>query len=588
MRVGLLFIIACLFANPGHSQYYLRGIVKDENGQPVYHAKIFLSSKGTVPFYTGSSGAFGIPLSKPTDSVTFMADGFETFKTLADARKYTEYTIKFSSANSQLARHKLYSLLPAYSEDFSGNYNQQGETYTNLVENDFAAAERYPETGFALNINRASYSNIRRFLTNDMVVPRDAVRIEEMLNYFEFSENKNPRADTFSCSTQLTQAPWNYNNRLLFLQLQAPYINVEAAPAANLVFLIDVSGSMDHPNKLPLLKEAFKMLVNNLRDKDTVAVVVYGGFVGTYMQPISCRYKDSINQRIEQLVASGETPGSAAINTAYALAERMYNKAANNRIILATDGDFNVGQTTEKELENIIVQHRQSGVYLTCLGVGMGNYKDSKLEVLSKKGNGNFAYIDNIYEAEKVLIAEFAKTMYTVANNAYVNVYFNPYYVKSYRLIGYDNKKELLENNAGELEGGEVGSGHSITAVFEIVPVNEINDSIMLNNPEVNIAQLQLHYTLPQNGTSISKHFPVVNNYKPFSNASRNFRFAASVIMFGGLLKQSEIWQNYNWDDVIKTAAAAVSPGDRSQAEFLSLVEKAKTIYEPYKKKKKK
>lgn len=584
----MILIIACLFANPGRSQYYLRGTVKDENGQPVYHAKIFLSTKGTVPFYSGATGAFGIPISRPTDSITFMADGYETLKALADARKYTEFTLKFSSANSQLAKHKLYSLLPTYSEDFTGNYNQQGETYTSLVENDFAAAERYPETGFALNINRASYSNIRRFLTNEMVVPKDAVRIEEMLNYFEFTENKGTHTDSFSCNTQLTEAPWNKANRLLFLQLQAPYINVDAAPAANLVFLIDVSGSMDHPNKLPLLKEAFKMLVNNLRDKDTVAVVVYGGFVGTYMQPISCKYKDSINQRIEQLVASGETPGSAAINTAYALAERMYNKAANNRIILATDGDFNVGQTTEKELENIIVQHRQSGIYLTCLGVGMGNYKDSKLEILSKKGNGNFAYIDNIYEAEKVLIAEFSKTMYTVANNAYVNVYFNPYYVKSYRLIGYDNKKELLENNAGELEGGEVGSGHSITAVFEIAPVNEVNDSIMLNNPEVNIAQLQLHYTNPQNMAVMSKQFPVINNFKPFNKVHQNFRFASAVIMFGGLLKQSDIWQNYTWDDVTRIALNAQSMGDHSQTEFLALVEKARMIYEPYKKKKKK
>ena len=563
-------------------------MVKDENGQSVYNAKIFLSSKGTVPFYSGSSGAFGIPLSKPTDSVVFMADGYETLRTIADARKYMAYTLKFSSANSQLAKQKLYSLLPANGEEFATTYSQQGETYTNLVENAFAEAEKYPETGFALNINRASYSNIRRFLNNDMVVPRDAVRIEEMLNYFDFEENKNRHSDSFACSSQLTQTPWNINNRLLFLQLKAPYINVDAAPPANLVFLIDVSGSMDHPNKLPLLKDAFKMLVNNLREKDTVAVVIYGGYVGTFLQPITCKYKDSINKRIDQLVASGETAGSAAILTAYTLAKRMYNKDANNRIILATDGDFNVGQTTEKELENLIVEHRQSGIYLTCLGVGMGNYKDSKLEILSKKGNGNFAYIDNIYEAEKVLISEFTKTMYSVANNAYMKVYFNPYYVKKYRLIGFDNKKELLENSSDELEGGEVGSGHSLTAVFEIEPVDAMYDSIMLNNPEVNIAKLQLHYTVPQSGINITKQFPIGNNFKVFSKCNNDLQFATSVIMFGGLLKQSEIWQHYSWHDVIKTAQTSMTTADYARSEFITLVEKARIIYEPYKKKKKK
>jgi Ca-activated chloride channel family protein len=361
--------------------------------------------------------------------------------------------------------------LPEDADDISSTYNHVGETYTNLVENEFTVAEKSPEAGFALNVNRASYSNIRRFLNNGMEVPPDAVRIEEMLNYFDFTERINADRNKFTCTSKLTQAPWNTNNRLLFIKLKAPYINVDDAPPANLIFLIDVSGSMDNPNKLPLLKEAFKMLVSNLRPKDTVAVVIYGGIVGTFLQPISCAYKDSIIKTIDKLEASGETPGAAAITTAYALAERMYNKDANNRIILATDGDFNVGQTTDKELENLVISHRQSGIYLTCLGVGMGNYKDSKLEGLAKKGNGNFAYIDNRFEAEKVLVAEFTKTLYSVANDAYVNVFFNPYYVKRYRLIGFDNKKELLEDNSiTELEGGEVGSGHSLMAVFEIEP----------------------------------------------------------------------------------------------------------------------
>lgn len=588
MRSALLLIFASIIAVQSRSQYYLRGVVKDENGQAIYNAKIFLASKGTVPFYTGNSGAFGIPISKPTDSITIIAEGFEKLKTLADARKYSTYTLKFLAANAMVAKHKLASMLPENSDEISETYNHLGETYTNLIENEFIEAEQNPQTGFALNVNRASYSNIRRFLNNDMEVPPDAVRIEEMLNYFDFSERFNTNRNNFSCTTRLTTPPWNTNNRLLFIQLKAPYINVDSTPPTNLVFLIDVSGSMDHPSRLPLLKDAFKMLVNNLRDKDTVAVVIYGGIVGTFLQPISCKYKDSISRTIEKLQASGETPGSAAIRTAYALAERMYNKNANNRIILATDGDFNVGQTTDKELEDLVVSHRQSGIYLTCLGVGMGNYKDSKLEILAKKGNGNFAYIDNIYEAQKVLIAEFTKTIYAVANDAYVHVYFNPYYVKKYRLIGFDNKKELLEKGDTELEGGEVGSGHSLMAVFEIEPVDLVNDSIMHNNPEVNIAQLQLHYKIPETSEEVTANFPVSNNFQEFKTCDSSLRFATAVIMFGGLLKQSELWQNFTWDDVLKTGHSSAEFNNYAQTEFLALVEKAKIIYEPYRRKKKK
>jgi len=583
----LPLIFTCIITIQARSQYYLRGTVEDENGKAIYNAKIFLSTKGTVPFYTGSSGAFGIPISHPTDSIILMADGFETLKTLADARKYTTYTLKFLSANASSSAHKLSSLLPEDPNDISQTYSHIGETYTNLVENEFADAEKNAEAGFALNVNRASYSNIRRFINNGMEVPRDAVRIEEMLNYFDFAERSNADRNSFTCTTTLTQAPWNIKNRLLFIKLKAPYINVDSTPPANLVFLIDVSGSMDNPNKLPLLKEAFKMLVNNLRPKDTVAVVIYGGIVGTFLQPTSGAYKDSIIRTIDRLEASGETPGAAAITTAYKLAERMYNKDANNRIILATDGDFNVGQTTDKELETLVTAHRQSGIYLTCLGVGMGNYKDSKLEALAKKGNGNFAYIDNRYEAEKVLVAEFTKTLYSVANDAYVNVFFNPYYVKRYRLIGFDNKKELIEENSiAELEGGEVGSGHSLTAVFEIEPGNLISDNIMVSTPEVNIAQLQLHYKIPETQEPVSVNFPVPNNFIDFKNCDSTTRFATAVIMFGGLLKRSELWQNVIWDDVLRIAGASAAIDDYSQNEFLKLAEKAKIIYKPYKKKK--
>jgi len=588
LKPALLLILVCFAYLQAWPQYYLRGVITNEKGAGIANVKINLSSKGSISFSSGSSGAFGIPLSVTADSVTLQADGYEILKAFADTRVYQIFTLKLTAGNIAATRHKLLSIIPKNKEDIINSYSHSGESYSNLVENDFTRTDKFPEAGFALNIDRASYSNIRRFLNMDMKVPPDAVRIEELLNYFNLSNNPYNTTGHFICTSQLTDAPWNNKNRLLFITLDAPCINVDSIPPANLVFLIDVSGSMDQPNRLPLLKEAFRLLVNNLRPQDTIAIVIYGGIVGTYLQPISGFYKDSIKTAIEKLEASGETPGEAAIKTAYALAEKIYNKKSSNRILLATDGDFNVGQTGDKELEDLVVTHRQSGIYLTCLGVGMGNYKDSKLEVLAKKGNGNFAYIDNITEAEKVLVTEFTKTVYAVANDAYVNIIFDPLYAKQYRLIGFDNKKDLINDSTGELEGGEVGTGHSFTAVFEIETAGYFNDSILSANHTINIAQINLHYKLPGNDADIQVPFSLQNNYAAFRNADSSLRFATALIMFGGLLKQSDLWKNYSWDDIIKVAKSAAKDTAFTQTEFLSLLEKAKKIYAPEKKIKKK
>jgi len=563
------------------------GAVYDENGNGIYNVKILLSSKGTIAFYTNVNGAFGIPLSVVKDTIILQANGYETVKNIADTKKFQVFTMKLVSGSSIVTKRRLLSLMPRSKDESISTYYRAGESYSTLVEHYFADARKFPQSGFALNINRASYSNIRRFLNMGMKVPQDAVRIEELLNYFDLPNHHQNTSGGFICTSQLTEAPWKPENELLFINLQAPYINVDKLPPANLVFLIDVSGSMDQTNRLPLLKEAFKMLVNNLRPQDTVAVVIYGGFVGTYLQPTSCIYKDSIKTLIEKLEPGGETPGEAAIKTAYTLAKKIFRKNANNRIILATDGDFNVGQTSDKELEDIVIAHRQSGIYLTCLGVGMGNYKDSKLEALAKKGNGNFAYLDNIQEAEKVLVTEFTKTLYAIANDAYVNISFNPAYVNKYRLIGFDNKRDVVEDSTSELEGGEVGTGHSFMAVYEIEPVTKANDSIH-NNRNENIAEITLHYKLPANDTSIALPFSIHSNFTMLNDADSSLRFAAAVIMFGGLLKQSDLWKNYGWDDTIKIARTAINANEYVQAEFLSLIEKAKKIYTPLKKKKKK
>ena len=283
----------------------------------------------------------------------------------------------------------------------------------------------------------------------------------------------NRRQMIFSVlKTTLSSCPWNADNQLFYINLSSKKLNLDTLPPSNLVFLIDISGSMDMPNRLPLLKSAFRFLVNNLRDKDSVAIVVYGGTIGTMLNTTSGGEKEKILKAIDELVPGGSTPGESGIKLAYSVARNHFIKGGNNRVILATDGDFNVGLKTEEELDELITQQRESGIYLTCLGVGMGNYKDSKIQTLAKKGNGNFAYLDNFKEAEKVLLTEFTQTLYAVADDVYMNVEFNPEYVKEYRLIGFDNKVGALKDSLSIIEGGEIGSGHSMVAMFEIVPTD--------------------------------------------------------------------------------------------------------------------
>jgi Ca-activated chloride channel family protein len=573
-------------ASPLFSQYYLRGEVRNEQNEPVQGAKILLFSKANFPFYSGSTGAFGIPTSLKTDTITFMAEGYEVSKLAVETSKYQVFTLKSSTTKVTSTPLRLSSFTKDLLSDKPHYPSVLGESYSSTVENEFVEAKQFPRTGYAINVDRACYSNIRRFLNIRAKPPVDAVRLEEMLNYFNFSTKPDGLLqETFSINSSLTSCPWNIENQLLFISLQAKKINLDKTPPTNLVFLVDVSGSMDMPNRLPLLQSAFKLLVENLRSKDTVSIVTYGGSVTIVLQPTGGANKQKIIEGIESLKPSGATPGEAAIRVAYKLAKTAFIRGGNNRVILATDGDFNIGQTSEKELEDLISQQRKTGIFLTCLGVGMGNYKDSKLEALAKKGNGNFAYIDNEMEAQKVLVEEFAQTVYTVASDVYLTVDFNPDLVKDYRLIGFDNRQSAMEDSSSELEGGEVGSGHRLLSIFEISPT-ELNKQICnkLAEPK-NITQLSLSYKLPQRSEVLHQQFGAPHNYKALAEADSCLRFASSVIMFGSMIKQSKYSKDISWDDIHNLALSATQPHNVLQAEFLELVQKAKKIYGNKKKK---
>lgn len=554
----------------------MRGIVHDDKGRGLYDAKMILKNRSGVVFETGNTGAFGLPSRVSVDSVFIFADGFDTLRTVAFANRFNLYHLQVLPEGLLSGRHRIISFSKDSLQQQNVVYYHGAESYATIVENEFLETTGFPQTGFALHIDRASYSNVRRFINNEMTVPPDAVRIEEMLNYFDISFNKDAAVvDSFQCNTLITKTPWKSGNKLFFLNIEAPGFQLDSLPPANLIFLIDVSGSMDQPNRLPLLQQGLKLLVKNLRQQDTMAIVVYGGMTAIILQPTAGSDKERINEAIDQLSANGDTPGESALRLAYNVAKQMYNPNSQNRIILATDGDFNVGLVNDLDLEDLVLQYRNSGIYLSCIGVGMGNYKNSKLEGLARKGNGNFAYIDALAEAEKVLVTEFTKSQFTVANDAYATVDFNPRYVKRYRLIGFDNKASELKMNSTEIEGGELGAAHNMIAVFEFEPTDTVNAAII----DETFASIHLHYKtiLENRDTSVAWTQPY--NYIPWTKTDSTVRFATSLIMFGEILKKSKLITGYTWDELIAFTTLHVNKTRILENELLLLMEKAKKIY---------
>ena len=572
--------IVILFLSPllALSQYYLRGQVRDESGNVLPNAAVYLHSTGYY-YYSTTEGTFTINNDRKNDTITVSHDGYIKQKLTIDANTFIEIRLKKSTFAKSTSVNKLVSFTQNLKRETQQQWFTGDESYASLVENQFINAMAYPKTGLTLNIDKASYSNVRRFLSMDIAVPPDAVRIEEMLNYFNFDYQEPPNNKTFNIDASLTECPWNKENQLLLAQLTSKKLKFDSLPQTHLVFLIDVSGSMDMPSRLPVLKEGFKSLVKNLRPKDSVSIVVYGGTVGIILPTTGGREKDTILKTIDSLQPGGSTPGESGIKLAYSVARNHFVKNGNNRIILATDGDFNVGLKTDEELDDMITMQRQNGIYLTCLGIGMGNYKDSKIQTLAKKGHGNFAYIDSYAEAEKILLTEYMQTLYTVADDAYLDVHFDPDYVKQYRVIGFDNKVGAIKDAQATIEGGSIGSGYSTLIAFEITPTQRTK-LMNENKYPLQPVSFDVKYRFPFD-TAHTLHLSETPEiyFTSFKDLPKCHQFASAVIMFGSLLRKSKFIKDISWAEVQEIASGAAASDNYSQKEFVLLVQKAKTIY---------
>lgn len=459
------------------------------------------------------------------------------------------------------------------------------EDYHYFKDNGFLRPSSAPLSTFAIDVDAASYSNVRRFLVDGQRPPADAIRVEELINYFPYDYPAPRGNDPFSVSTAQMPAPWAPDHRLVLIGLQGKRIDAAELPASNLVFLLDVSGSMQSPDKLPLVKRAFRLLVDQLRPQDRVAIVVYAGAAGLVLPSTPGSDKGTILAAIDQLEAGGSTAGGAGIQLAYDVAQKNHISNGNNRVILATDGDFNVGVSSEGDLVRLIEERKKQGTYLTVLGFGTGNLKDSRMEAMADKGNGHYAYVDNIMEARKVFVQEMGATLVTIAKDTKIQVEFNPAQVAEYRLIGYENRLMAAEDfNDDTKDGGELGAGHAVTALYEVVLTGgrgtgtsvdplKYQQSRPSGNEGGELLTVKLRYQPPV-GSAPSRLITQVVNRDDGAKGTTNLRFAAAVAEYGMLLRNSEYKAQATWENVL--ALARQNMGDDSEgyrAEFVRLAE---------------
>jgi Ca-activated chloride channel family protein len=614
MKILLWLCLPVFLAFTLDNAYVLKGKITDEKGNAVAGASILVkgTNKRTV---SKINGEFELQNISGTETIVVTRVGFKTevigikkrtflmirlhAELVSEREELKEIVVPTYQSRSLKplagktrevgSASNYYSISPGV-QNYDREFNREGYEYTS--ENSFKKAVDDPLSTFSIDVDAASYSNIRRILNQGQLPPAGAVRVEEMINYFHYDYAQPTTEHPFNVSTELADCPWNTQHKLLMIGLQGKQVPYENLPASNLVFLIDVSGSMMTADKLPLVKSSLKLLVDQLREQDKVSLVVYAGNSGLALPSTSGADKQRIKDAIDALEAGGSTAGGAGIQLAYKVASENFSSKGNNRVILCTDGDFNVGASSDDELVRMIEEKRKSGIYLTVLGYGTGNYQDAKMQKLADKGNGNHQYIDNISEAKKVLVNEFGGTLFTIAKDVKLQVEFNPALVQGYRLIGYENRMLAKEDfNDDKKDAGEMGSGHTVTALYEIIPVG-INagelrsvdslkyqknkkEKLKFGNELVNI---KLRYKDPESETS--KLFQKTVNNVIVKTASSNLNMAAAVAEFGMLLSNSANKANANFEQVLELLQKAQqSSSDEYKKELVQLVNKAASLY---------
>jgi len=600
-----IFVIGTAFYN---KEITITGNVRDSNGKAI-SATV---TTGSTTVTSDSKGNYKITVSNKDEYLVFSASGYVTQKikinnknvinvvlkssslTVSDSSMLEMKTIGYGTKSKQLAgiANSFYTnKSPVGSVPYDNDKEHNTEEYSHISENGFHKVADDPLSTFSIDVDAASYSNVRRYLNNNQLPPAGAVRTEEMINYFKYQYPQPEGKDPFSINTEISDCPWNKDNKLVLIGLQGKTIPVKNLPASNLVFLIDVSGSMFSENKLPLVKASMKMLTDQLREKDKISIVVYAGNAGLVLPTTNGSEKTKIKNAIDALEAGGSTAGGAGIELAYKKAQENFMHDGNNRIILCTDGDFNIGASSDDDVVRLIEKERGNGIYLSVLGFGMGNYKDSKMEQLADKGNGNYAYIDGINEAKKVLVNEFGGTLFTIAKDVKLQIEFNPNKVEGYRLIGYEDRLLNKEDfNDDKKDAGELGSGHTVTALYEIVPAGtkseflknvdplkyQKNTSKITSTFNDEILTVKFRYKAPDKDNSELIVHPVIDKRVKINSTSDNFRFATSVADFAMLLRNSQFKGSSSYNQVIALANASLGKDNEGyRKEFVSLVKKA-------------
>lgn len=541
MKLTLLFLVPGLLSfTPLSAQYFFTGEVQDTHGDKLQNVTILVQSTGAL-YRTGTEGSFEIGTRKTEDTLLFAVPGYEPYKTTIRSADFLQITLKMLTPSMALKPRLL-------------------------------SAANGRTVSFPADVEGVSYSTVRRFLDMGMAVPTDAVKIEEIINYLNFYYEEPEEKALFHCTSELLPCPWNASHDLLCVNMCTRITDRQQLPPANLVYVIDASGSMDMPNKLPLIKSGFRLLIKNLRDIDTVSLVIFGSRTGIGFQGVPGSQKGRILSAIESLQPDGPSPGATGLKLAYQVARQQFIEGGSNKVILITDGDISNAATERGELKEVIQMQDQDGIHLSCYGVGLDTSRNSELPWLADAGHGNFAFINDAHGSEKVLLNELGQDICTVADSVCIRADFDTALVSDYHLIGFDGRP-VAPDSLQRLVGGAISSGHSLQAIFELVPKK---DSIGIEN----IAGIKISYSLPGKKESLTMDYSCPNRLIAFDRATGDQRKAACMALFGMKLKQSGYASGISWADVEKMTRKYFSSNNALDRDYIALVSKARKIYE--------